>query len=84
MEACIRPPFGLIISLHIAEAGTRRSSMSEEMGIVANSVSERRVEHQAAIARVKRSPTMTANWALAMTHSRGTIVHAFSERFMTK
>ena len=41
------------------------------------------VEHQAAMARVKRSPKMTANCALAMTHSRGPIFHAFSERFKT-
>ena len=40
-------------------------------GTVRNSVCGRRVEHQAAMALVKRSPKMTANWALAMTHSRG-------------
>jgi len=38
----------------------------------------RRVEHQAAIALVKRSPKMTANWAFAMTHSRGAIFHSFA------
>ncbi len=43
-----------------------------------------RVEHQAAIALVKRSPKMTANWALAMHHSRGGIFHSFSERFKTR
>jgi hypothetical protein len=44
----------------------------------------RRVEHQAAMALVKRSPKMTANWAFAMTHSRGAIFHSFSERFKTR
>ena len=53
-------------------------------GTVRNSVKGRRVEHQAAMARVKRSPKMTANCALAMTHSRGPIFHAFSERFKTR
>ncbi len=33
------------------------------------------------MALVKRSPKMTANWAFAMTHSRGAIFHSFSERF---
>jgi transposase len=53
-------------------------------GTVRNSVCGRRVEHQAAMALVKRSPKMTANCALAMTHSRGPIFHAFSERFKTR
>ena len=39
------------------------------------------VEHYAAMALMKRSPKMTANWALAMDHSRGGIFHSFSERF---
>ena len=53
-------------------------------GSVRNSVCGRRVEHQASMALVKRSPKMTANCALAMTHSRGPIFHAFSERFKTR
>ena len=56
----------------------------ERLGTIGNSVFGRRVAHQAAMARVKRSPKMTANWALAMTHSRGPIFHAFSERFKTR
>jgi len=44
----------------------------------------RAVEHQPAMALVKRSPKMTANWALAMVHSRGPIFHSFSERFKTR
>ena len=41
----------------------------------------RAVEHYAAMALMKRSPNRTANWALAMDHSRGGILHSFSERF---
>ena len=36
------------------------------------------------MALVKRSPKSTANWALAITHSRGGIFHSFSERFKTR
>ena len=35
------------------------------------------------MAIVKRSPNRTANWDLAMDHSRGGITHCFSERFNT-
>lgn len=34
----------------------------------------RTVKHYAAMALMKRSPNRTANWALAMDHSRGGIV----------
>lgn len=44
----------------------------------------RAVEHQPAMALVKRSPKMTANWAFAMVYSRGPILHSFSERFKTR
>ena len=37
-----------------------------------------------AMARVKRSPKRTANCALAMHHSRGGMVHSFSDRFKTR
>ena len=37
-----------------------------------------------AMARVKRSPKRTANWALAMHHSRGGMIHSFSDRFKTR
>src|SRR3954464_4667215 len=40
-------------------------------GPVRNSVYGRAVEHQPARALVKRSPKRTANWALAIAHSRG-------------
>src|SRR3954468_4809389 len=36
------------------------------------------------MALVNRSPKITANWALAMDHSRGGIFHSFSERFKTR
>ena len=42
---------------------------------------ERADAHYAAMALMKRSPKMTANWAFAMVHSRGGIFHSFSERF---
>ena len=50
-------------------------------GTVRNFVCGRAVEHYAAMALMKRSPKMTANWALAMVHSRGGIFHSFSDRF---
>ncbi|MDN3574561.1 hypothetical protein, partial [Methylobacterium longum] len=49
----------------------RSAPFKNSSGTVRNSVYGRRIEHQAAMARVKRSPKMTANCALAMTHSRG-------------
>src|SRR3954451_13633120 len=36
------------------------------------------------MARVKRSPKRMANCALAMHHSRASMVHSFSERFKTR
>ena len=51
------------------------------VGTVRISVCGRAVEHYAAMALMKRSPKMTANCALAMDHSRGGILHSFSERF---
>ena len=36
------------------------------------------------MALVKRSPKRMANWALAMVHSRGGMIHSFSERFKTR
>ncbi len=52
-----------------------------QLGTVRNSVCERAVEHYAAMALMKRSPNITANWAFAMVHSRGGIFHSFSDRF---
>src|SRR5271154_5044584 len=37
-----------------------------------------------AMAVVKRSPNRTANCDLAMDHSRGGMIHSFSERFKTR
>ena len=53
-----------------------------EVGTVRNSVYGRAADYQA-IARVKRSPKMTANWALAIAHSLGGMVHSFSALFKT-
>ena len=36
------------------------------------------------MAAVKRSPNRTANCDLAMAHSRGGMIHFFSERFKTR
>ena len=33
---------------------------------------------------MKRSPNRTANWDLAMAHSRGGMIHSFSDRFKTR
>jgi hypothetical protein len=64
------------------EAIYRRPNTSKPaLGTVRNSVCGRAVEHHAAMALMKRSPKMTANWALAMDHSRGGIFHSFSDRF---
>src|SRR5580693_289060 len=53
-------------------------------GTVRNFVRGWAVQHDKAIARVKRSPKRTANWALAIHHSRGGMIHAFSDRFKTR
>src|SRR3546814_21114125 len=61
-----------------AYAGQR--DRGTDRGTVSNFVCGRAIEHYAAMALMKRSPKMTANWALAMDHSRGGIFHSFSER----
>src|ERR1700675_3548181 len=53
-------------------------------GTVRNFVRSGAVQHDQAIARVKRSPKRMANWALAMHHSRGGMIHSFSQRFKTR
>src|SRR3954452_11381091 len=53
-------------------------------GPVRNSVYGRAVEPQPARAFVKRSPNRTANWALAIAHAPGGILHSFSVRFKTR
>src|SRR3954453_9236599 len=54
------------------------------LGPARNSVYGRAVEPQPAMAWVKRSPKRTANWALAIAHSRGGILHSFPARFKTR
>jgi hypothetical protein len=73
-------PGALISSRQVGSALTRRW-MATSKGTVRNFVCGRAVEHYAAMALMKRSPKMTANWALAMDHSRGGIFHSFSDRF---
>ena len=53
-------------------------------GTVRNFVCGRMDEHHPAMARVKRSPKMTATWALAIAPLRGGIFHSLSERFKTR
>lgn len=96
MLACVEDRFGGVRVPHLvqwlADNGSAYSAIETLafaaalglLGTVRNSVCGRRIEHQAAMALVKRSPKMTANCALAMTHSRGPIFHAFSERFKTR
>lgn len=57
------------------------SATIPSLGSVRNFACGRAVDPYAAMALMKRSPKMTANWALAMDHSRGGILHSFSERF---
>ena len=56
----------------------------QKFGPARNSVYGRAVEPQPAMAWVKRSPKRTANWALAIAHSPGGILHSFSARFKTR
>ena len=63
------------------QLGRAIRNLSRIAGTVRISVCGRAVEHYAAMALMKRSPKITANWALAMVHSRGGIFHSFSDRF---
>src|SRR3954452_13407841 len=54
------------------------------IGTVRNSVYGRAVERQPARVFVKRSPKRTANWALAIAHAPGGILHSLSARFKTR
>ena len=73
----------IIVSVAPGAASRPRSTRSStgKVGPVRISVCGRAVEHYAAMALMKRSPKMTANWALAMDHSRVGIFHSFSDRF---
>ncbi len=53
-------------------------------GTVRNFVRDQAVHTDQAMAVVKRSRNKTANWDLAMAHSRGGMIHSFSERFKTR
>src|SRR5512134_2030449 len=53
-------------------------------GTVRNFVLGRSVDHNQAMALVKRSPNRIANWALAFDHSRGGIFHSFSSRIKAR
>ena len=58
--------------------------VSPAPGSVINSVCDGAVEHYAVMALMKRSPKITANCAFAMVHSRGGILHSFSDLFKTR
>jgi hypothetical protein len=67
---------------NIADAHPRDYSVDNEHQ--RNFVFGRAIEHCYAAARLKRWPNKTANWAFAMDHSRGGMIHSFSVRFKTK
>ena len=72
------------LSAFVGTLGFSRLSFvwfADNEGTVRNSVCGWAVEHYAAMALMKRSPKMTANWAFAMDHSRGGIFHSFSDLF---
>jgi hypothetical protein len=74
-----KKPRGRPMPERTARSNAAKSSI--RAGTVRNFVCGRAVEHYAAMARMKRSPKMTANCALAIDHSRGGIFHSFSDRF---
>jgi len=80
-----RSPVGLVDQLGDREfAGAVDGDKRVQCGSVGIFVCGRAVEHQPAMVLVKRSPKMTGNWAFAMVHLRGPILHSFSERFKTR
>ena len=66
------------------EEAPRAAEMGSGRRTVRNSVFRLADEHYRAMVRVKRSPKRTANRAFAIAHSRGGILHSFSERFKTR
>jgi transposase len=80
----IRDEFQLSVTRHtlgreLRALGYRK--ITARPGTVRISVCGRAVDHQAAMALMKRSPKMTANCAFAIVHSRGGIFHSFSDLF---
>ena len=63
------------------QVSLRRQGKEDADGTVSNFVCGRAVKHYAAMALMKRSPNRTANWAFAMVHSGGGMIHSFSDRF---
>ncbi|QNE07755.1 hypothetical protein H4O24_19600 (plasmid) [Croceicoccus marinus] len=70
-----------VVAIRDQRERLRTEAKMRTLGTVRNSVYGRAVEHYAAMALMKRSPNITANWAFAMVHSRGGIFHSFSDRF---
>ena len=82
LPGMISGPVRQCIRISEPDAGSDVNAITTSArGTVRISVCGRAVEHYAAMALMKRSPKMTANWALAMDHSRGGIFHSFSDRF---
>ena len=68
----------------LSDAARQHALGTTASGSVRNFVRSGAVQHNQAIARMKRSPNRTANWALAMHYSRGGMIHSFSARFKTR
>jgi hypothetical protein len=77
-DLCRRAEGGLVEHCQIFPHRMVRGELSEI------SCAAERLNIDQAMALVKRSPKRTANWALAMHHSRGGMIHSFSERFKTR
>ena len=79
----LEPPHAVPVRQLAKEEGISEATL--HTGSVRNSVCVRSVErHGQARALVKRWPNRTANWALAMAHSRAGILHSRSVLFKTR
>ncbi|WP_206435127.1 hypothetical protein, partial [Sphingobium yanoikuyae] len=63
----------MVQAMPCAQSWRKASFSHPPLGTVRISVCGRAVDHQAAMALMKRSPKITANCAFAMVHSRGGI-----------
>jgi hypothetical protein len=79
-----RDHFDLYPELLIGDTAYGLAEMLDWLGTVRNFVRRWAVQHDQAIALVKRSPKRTPNWTLAMHHSRAGMIRSFSGRFKTR
>ena len=84
LDCCDREAMSFIATTGGIAGEHVRDLMVAAHGTVGNFVCGRAVAHDQAIAWVNRSPNRMANWALAMHHSRGGMIHSFSLRFKTR